>query len=269
MNNFRDGPHLPVADAKILSQGFKAAVVSAMSEARVVEHVERNGLFRNLVLGSEYKPRIWIDKPPDQPRGCTAIYSGTRPGHPDTALEFVRVDFPGKRHRFACASRIRVGEQFGYSLLQWASEEIDIRNFLETATQTRKPADTLSVFRRRDVLLNFFHQFLVFPGPRLRETPDQLWRRKVINRMDMYDRGIASVLANGGSEPLEPFFIGGGVRQQVARVAEGHSAVSLKLPPNLDSLACAVSGQGECQQQPGKCPLFRTVISIQCYDHNS
>src|SRR2546429_9347387 len=67
VNHLSDQPNVWVADVKLLCQGFKRAVLAAMSEPLFMEHVVRHGSTRHAILRRKSKASFSVDKVADQP----------------------------------------------------------------------------------------------------------------------------------------------------------------------------------------------------------
>src|SRR6266403_6364641 len=101
VNNFGNHTDSPVANFELFLQGLERAVVAAMPEASLVEHVERHGLGRHFILGRKCKARFAINETPNQPGRCRAVDAGPRSGHPNPTLVVSRTG----RRKFRYARR--------------------------------------------------------------------------------------------------------------------------------------------------------------------
>src|SRR2546429_459072 len=92
VNHLPDHSNLRVADVKLFCEGFKRAVIAAMSEPFFMKHVEWHAASRHTVLRCKSKPCFGVDKVSDQPSRRTAIDSRPWSSDPEPALVVLRVD---------------------------------------------------------------------------------------------------------------------------------------------------------------------------------
>src|SRR6266481_2201617 len=91
MNDLSDYANAWISDVKLLCQGFKGAVLAAMSEPLFVEHVVGHGSTRHAILRRKSKAGFTVDKTANQPGGRTAIDTRPWPRHPNSALVVLRI----------------------------------------------------------------------------------------------------------------------------------------------------------------------------------
>ena len=65
VNHLPDDRNSWIADVKLFGEGFKRAVIAAMSEPFFVKHVEWHAAGRHTVLRCKGKPRFGVDKVSD------------------------------------------------------------------------------------------------------------------------------------------------------------------------------------------------------------
>src|SRR6266403_130014 len=250
MNDLSDYANAWISDVNLLCQGFKGAVLPAMSESLFMEHVVRHGSTRHAILRRKSKEGFGVYKIADKPGRRAPIDARSWSRHPNPALVLFRFDLGG------CApglGRVRPGrllEQFLHALLQRAVKEIDLHDLLKPVAQPAEAARPFSFHARRGKRVQLADQFLVFPRSRFCEAADQLRLRQIVDGVHMNHRCFSSVLPDRRREPLKPLLIARVVRKQVAGIPERHRSVALQLPPNLDTLAGAFRRQRERQQQP-------------------
>ena len=92
VNDLSDQANLLVADVKLFGERFKRAIVAAMSEPFLVEHVVGHRARRHAAFGREGKPRLPVDKTVNQPGGRAAVDTGPWPRHPSSALVVLWID---------------------------------------------------------------------------------------------------------------------------------------------------------------------------------
>src|SRR6185369_6194936 len=250
MNDLSDYANAWISDVKLLCQGFKRAVIAAMSEPLFMEHVVGHGSTRHAILRRKSKAGFSVDKVADKPGRRAPIDARSWSRHPQHALVLFRIDFGG---RASGLGRVRPGpqfEQFLNALLQRAVKEIDLYDLLKPVAQPAEAARPFSFHARRGECVQLADQLLVLPRTRFCETADQLRPRQIVDGVHMNHRCVSTVLPDRRREPLKALLIARVVRKQVAGISERHGSVALQLPPNLHALAGALRGQRERQQQP-------------------
>src|SRR5882724_1686373 len=95
MNDLSDYANAWVSDVKLLCQGFKRAVVAAMSESLFMEHVVRHGSARHAILRRKRKAGFGVDKVADKPGRCAPIDARSWSRHPNPALVLFRIYLGG------------------------------------------------------------------------------------------------------------------------------------------------------------------------------
>src|SRR5258708_1879488 len=138
-------------------------------------------------------------------------------------------------------------------------EKIHLHDFLKTTPQPAKTTERSLWSRHIRKLLQLANQLLVFPCTRFGKPSYQLRSRNIIDRLHMYDRGIAPVFTNGRGQPLKTLLVHRFVRQQVSGVAQRHTPVALKFSPDFHPLTGALARQRECQQQPSDARMLLRV----------
>src|SRR5215467_9231498 len=107
MNDFGDHIHSTVADSEVFLQSLEGAVITAMTEAFAVKHIEGDRAVRYMALRSKRKSRFGIDEVPDQPSRGGAVYARSRPCHPHPVLVGQRTEFSGRLRRSRALASIR------------------------------------------------------------------------------------------------------------------------------------------------------------------
>src|SRR5438876_11513659 len=92
VNNLGDDRHFVIANPKILLQGLEGAIVAAVSEPILLEHIEWYGSARYAFFRREDKPRLRIYIAPTEPRRRAPVHTGTRSRHPRSPLEISRIN---------------------------------------------------------------------------------------------------------------------------------------------------------------------------------
>ena len=111
MNDFGDDLHFVIANPKVLLQCLEGAIVAAVSEPVLLEHIEWYGFARYAFFRRENKPRLSIDIAPNEPRGRAPVYTRSRSRHPRSSLVISRIDGHGRRRPASRTSRIRLLEE--------------------------------------------------------------------------------------------------------------------------------------------------------------
>src|SRR5258708_11420861 len=170
VNSLGNHVDFSVANLELFLQGLERAVVAAMPEASLVEHVERHRLGRHSIFGRKCKARFGINEAPNQPGRCRAVDAGPRAGHPNPALVVSRTDRRGFRFMRRHTRRIGTRQQLRHTLLQRTTKKIDLDNLLKTTPQTAEATHGLLLRWQGRKPLQFPKQFLIFASTRFRKA---------------------------------------------------------------------------------------------------
>src|SRR6266852_1119099 len=149
MNDLSDYANAWISDVKLLCQGFKGAVLAAMSEPLFMEHVVGHGSTRHAILRRKSKAGFGVYKVADKPGGRAPIDARSWSCHPHPALVLFRIDLGGRAPGLGCVRPGRLLQQFLNALLQRAVEEIDFHDLLKPVAQPAEAARPFSFHARR------------------------------------------------------------------------------------------------------------------------
>src|SRR6267154_420241 len=96
MNDLSDYANAWISDVKLLCQGFKRAVLAAMPESLLMEHVVGHGSTRHAILRRKSKAGSTVDKVADKPGRRAPIDAWSWSCHPHPAPVFFRIGLGGR-----------------------------------------------------------------------------------------------------------------------------------------------------------------------------
>src|SRR5713226_2693734 len=117
MNDLSDYANAWISDVKLLCQGFKCAVLAAMSESVFMEHVVRHGSTRHAILRRKNEAGFRVDKVADKPGRRAPVDARSWSRHPHPALVLFRVDLGGRASGLGRVRPGRLLEQFLNALM--------------------------------------------------------------------------------------------------------------------------------------------------------
>src|SRR5258707_6603736 len=149
MNDLSDYANAWISEVKLLRQGFKRAVLAAMSESFFMEHVVRHGSTRHAILRRKRKAGFGVDKVADKPGRRASIDARSWSRHPNPAFVLFRIYLGGRAPGLGRVRPGRLLKQFLNALLQRAVEEIDFHDLLKPVAQPAEAARPFSFHARR------------------------------------------------------------------------------------------------------------------------